>query len=263
MRKAAVCGFQATIDGRTIVAEIQEKQEARDTYDDAISSGHSAFLLEEKRDESSEHLSDQCWKPTTKTVSYSRVDSFIHLFDSPSPVVSTTRCLPSLRVSSQNISFDFVLEVQCGIANRRDHDLLAIHSKVDINPEDNRQATPPPVRLGEESSSMLMYKCMFLCSNLLSSRSGGENGVIQVERWYKRRVPLEQPVVMLTFFPESWTVLQVLTEVNSYLWLTEVEAWTGTKIKSARENPASIFKEFARGLLLQGVFTASDQSFLD
>ena len=45
--QAAVCGFQATIDGRTIVAEVQGKQEARDTYDDAISSGHSAFLMEE------------------------------------------------------------------------------------------------------------------------------------------------------------------------------------------------------------------------
>ena len=50
--QAAVCGFQATIDGRTIVAEVREKQEARDIYDDAISSGHSAYLLEES-DESS------------------------------------------------------------------------------------------------------------------------------------------------------------------------------------------------------------------
>ena len=51
--KAAVCGFEATIDGKTIVAEVREKQEARDMYDDAISSGHSAFLLENK-DESSD-----------------------------------------------------------------------------------------------------------------------------------------------------------------------------------------------------------------
>ena len=51
--QAAVYGFQATIDGRTIVGEVQEKQEARDTYDDAVSSGHSAFLMEES-DESSD-----------------------------------------------------------------------------------------------------------------------------------------------------------------------------------------------------------------
>lgn len=53
--KAAVCGFQAMIDGRTIVAEVQDKKKAQDTYDrhDAMSSGQSAFLLEES-DESSD-----------------------------------------------------------------------------------------------------------------------------------------------------------------------------------------------------------------
>ncbi|XP_043914036.1 von Willebrand factor A domain-containing protein 5A-like [Protopterus annectens] len=48
---AAVYKFEATVDGKTIVAEVKEKQEARDTYDDAISSGQEAFLLEQ--DESS------------------------------------------------------------------------------------------------------------------------------------------------------------------------------------------------------------------
>ncbi|XP_043914200.1 von Willebrand factor A domain-containing protein 5A-like isoform X2 [Protopterus annectens] len=47
----AVYKFEATVDGKTVVAEIQEKQQARDTYDDAISSGQEAFLLEQ--DESS------------------------------------------------------------------------------------------------------------------------------------------------------------------------------------------------------------------
>lgn len=51
--KAAVCGFEATVDGKTIVAEVREKQEARDMYDDAISSGQKAFLLE-KSDQSSD-----------------------------------------------------------------------------------------------------------------------------------------------------------------------------------------------------------------
>nr|XP_014344467.1 PREDICTED: von Willebrand factor A domain-containing protein 5A-like isoform X2 [Latimeria chalumnae] len=44
---SAVYGFSAKIGGKEIVAEIQEKQEARDMYDDAISSGQEAFLLEE------------------------------------------------------------------------------------------------------------------------------------------------------------------------------------------------------------------------
>ena len=41
-------GLTATIDGRKIKADIREKEEARATYDDAIASGQSAALAEEK-----------------------------------------------------------------------------------------------------------------------------------------------------------------------------------------------------------------------
>uniref|UniRef100_A0A3P8UVF7 Si:ch73-265h17.2 n=1 Tax=Cynoglossus semilaevis TaxID=244447 RepID=A0A3P8UVF7_CYNSE len=44
---AAVCHFSAKIGGKHIVAEVKEKQQAREEYDDALSSGHQAFLLEE------------------------------------------------------------------------------------------------------------------------------------------------------------------------------------------------------------------------
>ncbi|XP_072107018.1 von Willebrand factor A domain-containing protein 5A-like [Mobula birostris] len=44
---SAVYNFQATVDGKTIVAEIKEREQAQDDYDDAISSGQEAFLLEE------------------------------------------------------------------------------------------------------------------------------------------------------------------------------------------------------------------------
>ncbi|KAM9359163.1 uncharacterized protein ABDE67_002317 [Symphorus nematophorus] len=44
---AAVCHFSATLGQKEIVAEVKEKQEAREEYDDALSSGQQAFLLEE------------------------------------------------------------------------------------------------------------------------------------------------------------------------------------------------------------------------
>ncbi|XP_059807528.1 von Willebrand factor A domain-containing protein 5A-like isoform X2 [Hypanus sabinus] len=44
---SAVYIFQATVDGKTIVAEIKEREQAQDAYDDAISSGQEAFLLQE------------------------------------------------------------------------------------------------------------------------------------------------------------------------------------------------------------------------
>ncbi|XP_069496721.1 von Willebrand factor A domain-containing protein 5A-like [Ambystoma mexicanum] len=44
---SAVYSFEATVEGKTIVAEIQEKKQAQETYDEAISQGQEAFLLEE------------------------------------------------------------------------------------------------------------------------------------------------------------------------------------------------------------------------
>ncbi|XP_034023838.1 von Willebrand factor A domain-containing protein 5A-like [Thalassophryne amazonica] len=44
---AAVCHFSAKIGQTQIVAEVREKQKAREEYDDALSSGQQAFLLEE------------------------------------------------------------------------------------------------------------------------------------------------------------------------------------------------------------------------
>uniref|UniRef100_A0A7N8YAR1 von Willebrand factor A domain-containing protein 5A-like n=1 Tax=Mastacembelus armatus TaxID=205130 RepID=A0A7N8YAR1_9TELE len=44
---AAVCHFSAKIGQTEIVAQVKEKQEAREEYDDALSSGQQAFLLEE------------------------------------------------------------------------------------------------------------------------------------------------------------------------------------------------------------------------
>ncbi|KAF4081061.1 hypothetical protein AMELA_G00157220 [Ameiurus melas] len=47
---AALCHFSAKIADQEIVAEVQEKQEAREQYDDAVSSGQQAFLLEESEE---------------------------------------------------------------------------------------------------------------------------------------------------------------------------------------------------------------------
>uniref|UniRef100_A0A672SCM2 VWFA domain-containing protein n=1 Tax=Sinocyclocheilus grahami TaxID=75366 RepID=A0A672SCM2_SINGR len=44
---AAVCHFSAKIGEQEIVAEVQDRDTARDQYDDAVSSGQQAFLLEE------------------------------------------------------------------------------------------------------------------------------------------------------------------------------------------------------------------------
>ncbi|XP_062620575.1 von Willebrand factor A domain-containing protein 5A-like isoform X2 [Saccostrea cucullata] len=45
--EAAVYKFEAEIDGRTIVAEVQEKSQAKETYQDAVASGHTAMYMGE------------------------------------------------------------------------------------------------------------------------------------------------------------------------------------------------------------------------
>ena len=46
---AAVCGFEAIIDGTLIVGEVKDRDEAFRLYDDAIERGDGAFLLDEER----------------------------------------------------------------------------------------------------------------------------------------------------------------------------------------------------------------------
>uniref|UniRef100_A0A8C9QNQ4 von Willebrand factor A domain-containing protein 5A n=1 Tax=Spermophilus dauricus TaxID=99837 RepID=A0A8C9QNQ4_SPEDA len=47
---SAVYSFEALVDGKKIVAELQDKMEAQHKYEDAISQGQEAYLLEEDSD---------------------------------------------------------------------------------------------------------------------------------------------------------------------------------------------------------------------
>lgn len=46
---AAVCGFEALVDGTRIVGEVKPREEAFEAYDDAMARGDGAFLLDEER----------------------------------------------------------------------------------------------------------------------------------------------------------------------------------------------------------------------
>jgi Ca-activated chloride channel family protein len=46
---AAVCGFEAIIDGTLVVGEVKEREEAFRMYDDAMEAGHGAYLLDQER----------------------------------------------------------------------------------------------------------------------------------------------------------------------------------------------------------------------
>ena len=44
---AAVCGFEAFINGKHIVGEVKEKETAHKEYEKAISEGHGAYLMDQ------------------------------------------------------------------------------------------------------------------------------------------------------------------------------------------------------------------------
>ena len=46
---AAVCGFEAFINGKHIVGEVKEKEQAHKEYKEAISQGHGAYLMDEEK----------------------------------------------------------------------------------------------------------------------------------------------------------------------------------------------------------------------
>jgi Ca-activated chloride channel homolog len=46
---ASIYNFWAEIDGKKIVGKIEEKEKAINKYDDAMASGHGAYLLEQKK----------------------------------------------------------------------------------------------------------------------------------------------------------------------------------------------------------------------
>jgi len=46
---AAVCAFEATIDDRRVVGQVEEREKAFEKYDEAMAAGHGAYLLDQER----------------------------------------------------------------------------------------------------------------------------------------------------------------------------------------------------------------------
>ena len=44
----SVCGFEAFINGKHIVGQVKEKEQAHREYREAISKGHGAYLMDEE-----------------------------------------------------------------------------------------------------------------------------------------------------------------------------------------------------------------------
>ncbi|KXJ25777.1 von Willebrand factor A domain-containing protein 5A [Exaiptasia diaphana] len=244
--EASVCDFQATIDGRTIVAEIQDKQEARNTYDDAISSGFSAFHLEES-DESSDVFQINVgnlpprvtatikltFVTTLKVEREGRVVFMLPTVLNPrySPSGSNVSSkMASLGSMSKLYSFYFEMNVHCAspiIKITSSHYQLT----VDINPDDNRQAT---VRLDNNHRYDNDLEVHVLCQQPFQPHTLVENGVTKSTTGIPNPF-LSKPVVMLNFFPEFDR--NATLERGEFIFVVDQSgSMAGSKMKSARES---------------------------
>lgn len=258
--QAAVCGFQATIDGRTIAAEVREKQEARDTYDDAISSGHSAYLLEES-DESSDifRISVGNLPPRksasveVKIVTELAVDKegrVVFVL----PTVLNPRYSPpgtpvSISAESSNVirvdslySFDFVMHVRSASAITEIKSSSNILS-VEIN--EKEEGKTALVKLAEAHKADKDLEVQILSAEPFKPHALVEGGVEPSDEKSGEDSFLSQPVVMLNFFPEF---PNVSSEIGEFIFVVDRSgSMTGDGILNARNTLLLFLKSLPDG----------------
>lgn len=257
--QAAVCGFQATIDGRTIVAEVQDKQEARDTYDDAISSGQSAFLLEES-DESSDifQISVGNLPPKKEAIIELRFVTELAVevegrvvFVLPtvlnprySPQDSTSSLstqIPRAAAVDSPYSFEFEMKVKA-ISAISEISSPSIALLVEIDDNDQSQAK---VKQAEAHKFNKDVEVHILTSEPFKPQAIVENGA-KIEGKEDKEGFMASPVVMLNFFPEFKS--SESSEKGEFVFVVDRSgSMSGSKNNSARETLLLFLKSLPDG----------------
>lgn len=257
--QAAVCGFQATIDGRTIVAEVQEKQEARDTYDDAISSGQSAFLLEES-DESSDifQISVGNLPPKKEAIIELRFVTELAVevegrvvFVLPtvlnprySPQDSTSSLSTQIpRAAAVDSPYSFELEMKVkAISAISEISSPSIALLVEIDDNDQSQAK---VKQAEAHKFNKDVEVHILTSEPFKPQAIVENGA-KIEGKEDKEGFMASPVVMLNFFPEFKS--SESSEKGEFVFVVDRSgSMSGSKNNSARETLLLFLKSLPDG----------------
>ena len=257
--QAAVCGFQATMDGRTIVAEVQEKQEARDTYDDAISSGQSAFLLEES-DESSDifQISVGNLPPKKEAIIELRFVTELAVEKEGRvvfvlPTVLNPRYSPHDSAASLSTqitrtatvdspySFEFEMKVKA-ISAISEISSSSNALLVEVDDNDRSQAK---VKLAETHKFNKDVEVHILTREPFKPKAIVENGA-KLEGREDEQGFMASPVVMLNFFPEFKS--SESSEKGEFVFVVDRSgSMSGSKNNSARETLLLFLKSLPDG----------------
>ena len=235
--QAAVCGFQATIDGRTIVAEVQEKRDAQETYDDAISSGQSAFLLEES-DKSSDifKISVGNLPPKKEAIIELRFVTELAV-EAEGRVVFVLPTVLSPGYASWDsaaflspCSFDFEMKVKA-ISAISEISSPSNVLQVEIEDSDQSQAKVTLAELHEFDKDVVVH---ILTREPFQPQAIVEDGA-KVEANEEKEDLMASPVVMLNFLPEFTS--SESSEKGEFVFVVDRSGSMGcdNKIDSARE----------------------------
>ncbi|XP_060064448.1 von Willebrand factor A domain-containing protein 5A-like [Ylistrum balloti] len=208
----AVYRFQAEIDGRVIVAECQEKSEARDTYQQAVESGHTALLLEE-HDDTNDVFVCRVGNLPPKERALLKICYVSELPHDPSgalrftlPTVLNPRYGVESDTGPVNTSTDVVCvnpgsyEMNLDITVQSQHTILSIVSEKDqlqLSPSNDQHVWKASVKFGQgtkvdhDVSVLITYKDMHQPQAIV------ERGVKD-----QGKGMLSLDVLMLSFYPE-------------------------------------------------------------
>ena len=256
---AAVCGFQVIIDGRTIVAEVKDKKEAQDNYDDAVSSGQSAFLLEES-DESSDifQISVGNLPPKREALVELRFVTELSVesegrvvFGLPTvlnPRYSPTHTTPSLsshipRVSTVDSPYSFTFEMKVkAISAITEISSTSNTLKVEVDEINKALAT---VSLAEPHNLKQDIVVHILAQEPFKPQAIVENG-IKIEGREDKQSFMANPVVMLNFFPEFKNL--ELPEVGEFVFVVDrSDSMGGRRMAGAKTTLLLFLKSLPEG----------------
>ena len=272
--QAAVCGFQATIDGRIIVAEVQEKQEARDTYDDAIGSGQSAFLLEES-DESSDifQISVGNLPPKKEAIIELRFVTELAVekegrvvfvlptvlnprYSPQENAASLSAQIPRAAAVDSPYSFEFEMKVKAISAIT---EISSSSNSLLVEIEDNDQSQAK-VKLAEAHKFNKDVEVHILTREPFNPQAIVENGV-KIEGREDKEGFMESPVVMLNFFPEFKS--SESSEKGEFVFVVDRSgSMSGGKNNSAKETLLLFLKSLPDGCYFNVVGFGSRYSTL-
>ncbi|XP_064631384.1 von Willebrand factor A domain-containing protein 5A-like isoform X2 [Lineus longissimus] len=258
--QSAVYHFQAEIDGRVIIGECQTKEEAQQTYDTAVETGHTAFLMnEEKTSDVFRIIIGNLPPKKVAEIKFSYVVELPIEVDDSLKFVLPTVLNPRYGVpesstwAEKTVSYKFSLKASVFAA--AENKITAIVSDThQIQVDYKDEQTKAEVKFSEESKSYSDLTLNIFYKDMHIPQAIYEAGCTEASGFMK------QDIVMLNFFPES---PDGITNHGEYIFVVDRSgSMSGSKIASASATLLLFLKSLPVGCYFNVVSFGSRFEFL-